>query len=82
MIICLQAKIEAHKTKIAYLEAQKEEVSILNETAENKPEINENKNVIGKRTYVRERVVIVESVYRYSSSILEFLLFQWSLKLT
>ena len=41
----LEAKIEAHKTKIADLEAQKEKVSILNETAEDKPEI---KNVIGK----------------------------------
>ena len=46
MIICLEAKIEAHETKIADLEAQKE-----NETAADKPEINENKNVIGKRTY-------------------------------
>ena len=51
-IICLEAKIEAHETKIADLEAQKENVIPTEETVDIKPEIGVPDNLIGKRPHV------------------------------
>ena len=52
MIICLEAKIEAHETKIADLDALKGNVIPLNETGNDRPEMNKKIIVNGKRPMI------------------------------